>query len=664
MIRPNGLPEPALFADPAAILARAFGALAVPERLGVAAAAQRYRKLSNPGGGHSGAFNFDVAPYLRRPHDCLDRDTHYAIVAVMGCAQSGKTTIGDNWLLQTVVCDPADMIMLGPDKTVVRDYVVAQINKMIRLSPEMSARLMQTPGANNIHSKEFQGCNFFAVWPVGSQMRARPIPRFRIEDFDAVPEDIDGEGSALMLLSGRQTTFEGSEKGFVNSSPALGFKRGIEAVVASGTDERWWVPCASCADYFRLAFADVLDFKSDGTPAEAAASAVALCPSCGGVIEQRRKHAMQLEGRWLGPEQKIDGHGKVTGLLRDSRTAGFRFDGLMGFASWSKLAELHRTAELVFEQTQDEFDLRAFYNSRVGINYRSRLVEPQLEPGELAARAEASDYVMGEVPPGAHCLTAAVDVQGNRFEVMVQAWGAGFESWIVDRFAIVALDGQTAIDPGGHPEHWNVLLDRVIRRRYPAQGADTAEIPILNTAIDTGGQEGVTENAFAFWYAALRSGINRRSMTLIKGGNNPRARLLPPPTADASRKARRGDPDAQFWVPNVHRFKNIVDVRLHREEPGPGHIGFPRDIRHEHLEEITAEEKVDGIWMRPTGVANETWDLLVYNAVVTARLGGADGSMRWVPAWAKPGATRPATPPPRAPSRPPQRSGSFTRRTL
>jgi phage terminase large subunit GpA-like protein len=584
----------------------------------------------------------------------------------MGPAQSGKSEVGNNWQLHSVVCDPADMITVGPDKDVMRSYVVSQINKMIRLSPELKRRQLQTPSADNIFSKEFQGCTWFFAWPVPAQIRMRPVPRFRVEDYDVIPTDIGGEGNVIMLLTGRQTTFEGYELGYVNSSPALGVERGIEALVATGTDERWFVDCLHCAAPFDLAFGNCLHFERGGTADDARESAAVACPECGGLIEHADKSALMATGRWVGEGQTAV-TGGVEGDLRDVRVASFRIDGLMGFASWGRIAELYRAAELTFEATQDEFDLRAVVNSRIGVNYRSRLAgaEP-VSADELTARAAASDYRMGEVPPGVVCLTAAVDVQGNRFEVMVMGWGVGFESWVIDRYPILALDdGTSAIDPGGRPEQWGVLLNKVIWRKYRLRGSDSADVPIMTTAIDTGGMDGVTNNAFAFWYTALRAGVQRKSITLIKGGNNPRARLLPPPTIDTRRKSGRRDPDSELFVPNVHRFKDMIDVRMRRSGDGPTFIHWPADIGPEYLKEATAETKESGAWTRIKGRANETLDLLVYNAVALTRLGAADSSMRWVPHWAMPpGVVVSGDAPVRTSAPPAAPSTSFKRRGL
>ena len=587
------------------------------ERVTVSEAAVRHRIIDGA------PWSFAPVPYLKRPCDCLD-DPAYRLVAVQGPAQSAKSNIPNNWLLKLAIYAPSNLIWLQADKALMGDYVREKIEDMITTSQDLRARLMPDVGSDNVYRKAFRrGMIVNFIWPVGSQMRFRTAPNFVIDDYDEVPPDIGGQGDAITLLGARQTVFEGREKGFVGSSPALGPRAGIEGLVKTGTDERWTVECVHCRDPFVIHYSQ-LKFDNKGSPADAEASAALQCPVNGCVIEPRDKAKLIRSGDWVANRDGGD-------------VASFTIDGLMGFPTWGLLAKVNRQAEITFETSQDEGPLRAFFNTRAGLNYRSKTDDlAPIDSKALADRSAAAGYQIGTVPDDVVCLTAAVDIGGNRFDVLVQGWIPGGRSRVIDRFAVLALeDQQTAIDPARRPEHWQVLVQKVIWRRYPSAGDPEVSLPILNTAIDTGGAEGVTDNAFNFWNACMGLGIPPTAITLIKGGNNPKAKLLPPPTIEVSRKAQKDGPDPELFVPNVHRFKNMIDVRLRREPGEAGHIDLPNGMLPEHVEEITAEEKINGVWVRPDGKRNETWDLLVYNAVALARLAGGDTSLAWVPGWAR-----------------------------
>lgn len=628
--------DPARFADPAVVVARIFGNARFPERMTVSECAERYRKLDNTGGGRSGLWSFAAAPYLRRPMDCLAVDSTYSTVAVMGPSQCGKSEIGNNWLLHTVICDPADMLFCLPDKAIMEEYSRTVLSRMIASCPELRAKMLPTIGADNIMSKDFYGCHLANIWPVKAQFRARPVPRIRLDDYDAIPENIDGEGDPLTLTRGRQITFAGFEKTYVNSSPARGTTRGIEAVVAVGTDERWFVACQHCGDYFELSY-ERLQFDDRHDPAAAADSAVVVCPDCGGVHGQEHKPAMMARGDWVGAGQTIAADGTVSGDLRQTETASFRFTGLMGFDPWRNLARDHRAAAIEFRNTQDEHAIRAFFNTRAGVNYASKVDgEGPLEPKILKDRVDAADYCKGHVPPGVVVLVASIDVQGNRFAVQITGFGSGMETFLIDRFDILAIDGGTTpVRPHLHASHWSVLLDKVIWRRWPLRDNPRGCMKIFSAAIDTGGLEGVTENAFAFWHAAIKLGVGPNVLTLVKGGNKPDAPILPQPKIDAKRQVR-GAPQVELFVPNVHRLKDRLNVRLRNRTRGPAYVHFPRDFDHSHVDELTAETKENGVWTRKPGQPNETLDLTVYAEVPVLRFSGGDSSLSWVPAWARP----------------------------
>jgi len=638
------------YAPAAGIFAEAAALIEAPDDIALTTWAEDNRRLDNAGGGRSGPFNFDETPYLREPQDLLASTAIFTAIVLMGGAQSGKTEVILNWIGHTVAVDPADMLILHPDKELVREFMVARLGKMLAHTDGLPRTQV-----DNVFEKRFRGASIYGVWPVGSQLRQRPIPRWVIDDLDNVPEDIEKQGSAKGLLIGRQTTFEGRDKSLMASSPSLGKTRGIEAEYMAGTRKVWHWPCPSCGEYFAPAWGQV-HVESDAgelipveeaaiTSARGQATAALVCPANGCVIAGRHKRAMNRAGVWVGPLQTVADDGTVSGPEIETAVASYHLHGLIGLSSWGRLVKIYLDAWEKWQNFQDESELRTFTNTGLGQNYQARVGDgDRVEADALVARAATAGYVLKTVPPWAVCLTAAVDIQGNRFEVLVTAWGVGFESAVVDRFAILSLDdGVTAINPGRHAEHWGQILQKVIWRRYPLAGDARRSMPILNTAIDTGGVEGVTNNAFQFWHTAIGAGVPVTAITLVKGGSNPKGRLLPPPTIDAKRKMP-GFPDPELFLPNVNRVKDILAARLALPDLGPGFVHLPADMDAGHVAEITAENKVNGIWEKTGFGANETWDLLVYNLVALMRHGTTDGSLAWVPAWARP-EQRPATDP-------------------
>src|SRR5262249_24929655 len=84
-------------------------------------------------------------------------------------------------------------------------------------------------------------------------------------------------------------------------------------------------------------------------------------------------------------------------------------------------------------------------------------------------------WQIGTVPTNGLFLTAGADVQKDRIEVDVWAWGRGLESWLVDH---------TVVEGGPeHAETWNTL-GRLLNQTWPH--AHGTQLGLAKLAIDTG----------------------------------------------------------------------------------------------------------------------------------------------------------------------------------
>ncbi|MDX3885996.1 MAG: phage terminase large subunit family protein [Sphingomonas sp.] len=595
------------------------------------------------------AFDIETAPWQAEIMDALG-DPETSEVGLMGPAQQGKSEIGLAWIGWSIDHDPADMLVCQPDKSLAQDFVVRRIDPMIDSTGAVKAQLLPAANANNIFLKRFRAMLLTSIWPVAGQFRARPVPRGWLDDFDQIDADIEGQGSAIGLLDSRAENFEGRDTKFISSSPARQKgKADIEAFVETGTDERLLPVCPSCGDRFEPDMTRDLRFER-GSLDEAERTAHVVCPVNGCILPPSARRQL------LQSLVSLPNRGFVaTYPERGKRRRTFRVDGLLGFKSWPQRARQWRDAEIAWETRQDESELRSFWNTKAGKNYRSiHAGEKPIETSDLAERREKG-FFLGVVPRGPVFTVVVVDAQHDRFDCAQIGFGEGLESWVIDRWSIDVLDdGLTPLAPFKYREHWQVLLPLFNRRLPLADGSGLAPPP-LTVAIDTGGGgdagDGATEHAKQFWYAARAIGVHPTRLTLIKGGKNPGADLMPRAKfADQKLKggAKRNSP--QLWMPNVHRLKLIIDARLRRTKPGPGYIHLPGGrvgggqlppsvieentgrLTDRHLEEITAEQLDGGKWkkIRPR---NETWDLLVYAyaAILRPPFAQSRPHMRWVP---------------------------------
>lgn len=570
-------------------------------------------------------------------------------VGLMGPAQGGKTEIGLAWLGRNIDVDPGPTLIAQPSQQLTQVFVETRINPMIEATSAVKDRLSPELNANNIWLKKFRGMFLYSVWPVAAQFTQRPVRYGWLDDYDQFPDDIEGQGSAISLLGGRDASYEGREKKFVSSSPAREDGGGVEAFVSSGTDEHVQPACPQCGDRWEIDLLRDLRFEDKGSADDAEGSAHVVCGN-GCVLEPGDRR------RVLASLMTLPHYGFVAKNTDVSkRRRGFSADGLLALTSWPKLARLWREAQIEWEVRQDETLLRTFVNTKAGKNYRSALSgEEPVSSDTLKARREVGLFA-GTVPAGVKVWCIQADVQHDRVECMAFGWGDGLEGWIIERFAIDVLDdGLTQMAPFSHPEHSAVLLP-LFNRRYKLADGSGWSPPPLTVQLDVGGGgakgEGATGFAKAFWDAARALGVHKSRITLTKGGSRPTADLMP--RAKFSDQKRRGGPkrtSAELWLPNVHRIKNTIDARLRRADPGPGFIHIPGGktggvkLRHGqdegatgrlldvYVDEITAEELQKGKWVkiRPR---NETLDLLVaaYASILRPPFAQSRTHMRWVP---------------------------------
>lgn len=650
-------PDDVLFADPRLILAEAIKAYLPPERINTADYAAKHRILDNHGGGYVGRWNHDEAPFLVGPMEALD-ELRFLNVAVVGPARSGKTTIGQNWILKSVDVDPADFLVYAQTDDVIESYVKREIAPMIDLHPQVKEKLGLRPVDNSLKFKRFRAMWIEFLAAAYNNLINKSAPRIIMTEIDAYPANL---GDPCALASIRRETF-GQESMLLAEShpdrangldPSL-WTDGIMKQYADSDRRLWWWPCPHCNGYSSpnptASVPMTLHWEAEAPLDEIAESAALLCPHCGTLIEDKWRRAMNRDGVWVGHGQEISTEGEVTGDLVKSRTAGFWITGLMSpfvIGGVGSLAYDMAKAQRAFEATGDDKDLRAVTVKRWGLPYQAKRVAGSLDAGALAARAEPG-LRLGFVPEGVRFLTAAVDIQANRFELLVRGWGVNGESWVID-------DRIIAADPATSLNDWDKLLISLEEAQYPLADGSGRCMKILGVGYDSGGQDGVTLQAYGAWRRSRKRRGARRlgkfdgrdgwTILPLKGASSFNAPTLVVTYPDSQRKDRmahaRGEVPVGFFNPN--RFKDDLSTQLQKGEPGPWYVHFPGALlaaepTHPFFEQLVAEQRrPDGRWEKATSAArNERTDLMVMNNVVAYLFGIARIKWESPPAWAAP----------------------------
>ena len=627
-----------------------------PRRIAVSDAAVEVMKVVD-GGGKIDQFRKDLTPYMNRPMDCLASRVYDAVVFV-GPARSGKTNcLLDGWVAYVVSCDPGDMLIVQISEEKAREYSKKRIDRMLRSSPKLVPLMSPHGHDNNVHDKTFKAGNYLGIkWPTVNVLSSSDYRFVALTDYDRLNEDLNGEGDPFSLASKRTQTFMSSGMTLVETSPGWEITdadwkpdpeqphlapptKGALALYNLGTRERLYWQCTSCEEWFQPVLEN---FNLE--------AAKPFCPHCGVVAEGKR--ALNNAARWIPEGCSISPDGELIGTPRASRIASFWMEGPAAtFQTWESLASKLAQAEEVYAQTGSQEKLKTTINTDWGRPYRYRKAENVRSTDAIQQRSER----LGErvVPEGVRCLFGAVDVQGGkkrRFVVQVIGYGERGERWVIDRFSLRKSerkdeDGELRrIDPVGHIEDWEVLVTHVITRKYPLADNSGREMPVLLTAIDSGGEgekgggASVTENAYQFYRTLKRLGLHRKVM-LVKGGSTrtaPRMRETFPDNTGRKDRHTSAKGDIPLHVLNTNLIKDTISNALEREEPGPNYCHFPDWLGDWFFEELTYEQRLDnGKWEKPGKGPNEAFDLFVYADVAATKKGYDKINWESPPPWAR-----------------------------
>ncbi|EFE7430951.1 phage terminase large subunit family protein [Escherichia coli] len=634
--------------------------LRAPRRMRVADAVAQYMRVPM-GAGNSVPWDPLVAPYVIEPMNCLASREYDAVIFV-GPARTGKT-IGliDGWVIYNVICDPADMLIIQMTEEKAREHSKKRLARTFRVSPEVVSRLSPNKNDNNVYDRTFLAGNYLKIgWPSVNIMSSSDYKCVALTDYDRFPEDIDGEGDAFSLASKRTTTFMSSGMTLVESSPGRDVKdvkwrrtspheapptTGILSLYNRGDRRRWYWPCPHCGEYFQPCGDVVAGFRDIADPVLASEAAYIQCPSCSGRILPEQKRELNGRGVWLRDGESINADGSRYGDPRRSRIASFWMEGpAAAYQTLSQLVYKLLTAEQEYETTGSEETLKTVINTDWGLPYLPRASMEQRKSELLEQRAEP--VPSRSVPDGVNFLVATVDVQAGRhrrFVVQVTGYGSRGERWIIDRYNITQSlrgdsDGESQrIDPASYPEDWDVLLTDVFHKSWPLASDPSQQMRLMAMAVDSGGEDGVTDNAYKFWRRCRRDGLGKR-IYLFKGDSIRRAKLItrtfPDNTGRTGRRAQAAG-DVPLWLLQTDALKDRVNNALWRDSLGPGYVHFPDWLGSWFYDELTNEERSsDGKWSKPGRGANEAFDLMVY-AEALVILHGYE-KIRWpdAPEWA------------------------------
>lgn len=565
----------------------------------------------------SGRYRSARTPYMREPMDCLSPSSPYQTVVLYTGTQVGKTQVALCTFYSYAVNTPAPMMFVFSNAGESRKLVQTRIDPMVEINEDLKERI-SSPKKNSTGDtnslKLFPG-GFLSIasGEAPASLRSLPCRVIFIDELDAMPNDIGGEGSVVELARKRTSTF-GSRAKILIASTTTNKSSKIALEYALTDMRKCFVPCPKCGE---MQLIDWKRFKwtAKGTHVKEVWMECSN-PKCKAKIHNHDKEFMLAHGEWRATNFKSS----------DPTAVGFWLSGLyapVGWQSWEACV----TQYLKATESNDEDKLTAFYNGILAEPYEQASKRPEWE--NLYRWAKTSDYARGEIPNEVLFLTSGADVQGDRIECEVLGWGRNGRSYSIDHYAFICSPGTNVRDINSSV--WNDYYNAIIMGKF--YRADGVEMRTVMNAMD---RNYATEFVNAFW---LRSNSDR--FVTVRGTDALRSPISSV-KEDKGGKDRRGSGTGQYRgsmykyfdvgssvlkqeiYRNLTLHNELVDGKEVADTPFVCH--FPNNYDDEYYRQLTAEEyhppkkgRKFGIWEK-IRERNEALDMRAYNVAMWYKL--------------------------------------------
>jgi phage terminase large subunit GpA-like protein len=576
-----------------------------------------------------GRWSNELTPHLIEPMECCTLSHPSRHVTFKKCHQAGFSEVGLNLIGAIIEDEPAPILVVLPTTDEVKKYVKTKLQPMIDATPSVAARVREQKSRDEDGStttfKRFAGgflqCTG-ANSSAGLQMiTVRVVIREEVSEY---PDDVDGRGDPAELAEKRATTWEGYEKIIDISTPAMKGACRISVRYELSDQRVLYLPCPQCGVYQPIKW-ERLDKDS--------ADPIYPCAAHGCVIEHAGLRPMLRAAVWIKTYPGADANPKPPDTIAPEhldqwrarvsagRDPGFAFSALTSpFMSWAAIVKQWREAKGTPAKE------KVFCQQVLGEAWEEKGESPDHE----RLFEKRVPYEWRRVPPGALFLTAGADVQGDRIEWGVYAWGPAFSSWLIDKGVI---EGDPLNDLT-----WNGLND-LLERTWPDAYDRAWKLDAL------GVDSGYLSQSVYRWVRSR--GVTGRVFALDGRHGWRLPALGTPQKKDVDHQGKKIGA-VLLWPVGTWDLKSELygalrkmlrgrDAMTGQLEPGIACYGDACDLVY--LQQLTAEQLVvrkgrhglaEQAWEVMVGRRNEAHDIAVYARALAHHLGDGMTAAQWL----------------------------------
>lgn len=556
---------------------------AIPDgALTVSTWAPAYRVLSpertNPE--RAGKWSNHFVPHLIPVMDWFT-DPDCEEIVLVASSQIGKTELVNNCIGYAIHIDPGPILYLAEDESKAKAWKLECFDLMVRdceVLRELVADGRGRKSQNTQTGAQFPGGRLNVAWATSpATVSSRPVRWLFIDERDAMGPS--KEGDSPFVANKRLTTFKGSKKKLIISSPRHRLENPSELPPETprrsyieneyhATDRnKRWIPCPHCGEFQVLAFFE----------------ARCSCPPGDSPCELKHGHVkwdnddpatayyVCLNGCLITEEERIEVLAKAE-MRPDAPYRGKH--GLWINELYSTFSCLADMAGLYLEAKADPSGekMKGFLNTSLAEGYEER--EGEIDTDDLVELQETYDPTL--IPEEILLVNAAVDLQKDRLEMEIKGYGIGDET-DPDKFSVPQSWGIEYLVIEGDPARPEVWKELEEKRATIYRTPSGRTLRISAVAIDTG-------------YLAHRVykfiGRNRgKGYFAVRGANTPGKPLI-------SKPSKVGNPPVNVWTIGTETAKDSIANRLELKKHGPGFCHFGKHYPEHYFKQLRSEQPV------------------------------------------------------------------------
>lgn len=496
-------------------------------------------------------------------------------------AQVGYTqglTALAGWIISQ---SPARALIVLPTTAMALSLNREKLQPAIEATPELKRRVMSMSKRESLGSsalyKSFPGGSISITGAnSAAELQMRTIKFALCDEIDQWPKDLEGQGSPMAMVDGRQIAFHATRdyRKLQGGTPTLKGSSLVETEFEAGDQRFQRLPCPHCGERIRLVFGGFAEGEG-GTglrfnrahPYDA--HYVAQC--CGARIEHWQKGAM------IAAALDLPDYGFVAEKPEPGRHPSWHIDSISSnFTTWDKIAETFIAAG------DDPQKLKSFYNHWLGLAYEEKSDAPDWTV--LYKRRES--YAERSIPADALLVTMGVDVQKRGLYVEMVGWTPDVRSYTLYATYITAGTIEKPGDTSDPDDPCWRRLSELHETAIPDAFGGSRRIDA--TAVDCKYHAPVV-------YDWVRRHHMAFAVRTIDGWGRPA--LSAPIAVDFDWRGKRVKRGAQQWQSGSYNLKALFYTYLRREmEIVEGAVTAPRGFCHfgsfldeRYFRQITAE---------------------------------------------------------------------------